>query len=403
MNTRREKIEILKYFEYIIDELRAILKDEGVLLFFIFLPIGYPLIYSWIYNNEVARDVPVAVVDDSHSALSREFIRKYDAMPDVSVALQCKDMDEAKSAIGHGDVYGIIHFPQDFAQKIGRMEQGHVSVYCDMSYMLAYKAIFQSATAVSGVMGAEIQRQALQKYTTRDEEISVRPVEFDEVPIFNTTGGYGNFIIPAVLVLIIQQAMLLGVGMLAGTRREDEKSYFRKPMSGIVIQRRAIVLRTLGNATAYILLFAVMLAWITLVVPHIFGFVSMVHAWDLFLFLLPYLVACSFFAITASEMVRYRENVILVVVFTSLPMLFISGISWPQSSISGFWQGVSCIFPSTFAIRGFVRMNSMGALLSDCVTEYVALWILAIVYLAFSLIIAIRRERRLMREVKIED
>ena len=393
MNTNHKRE--LKYFDYIVEELRAIVKDEGVLLFFIFLPLAYPLIYSWVYNNEVVREVPVAIVDKSSSALSREFARRFDASPDVCVALHCKDMEEAKSAIGHGDVYGILYFPQDFAQNIGRMKQSHVSVYCDMSYMLTYKAIYQTATAVSSLMGSEIQRIALQKYTSRDEEISLHPLEFSEVPIFNTTGGYGNFIIPGVLVLIIQQAMLLGVGMLAGTRREDEKLYFRKPSLGNPIQRKEIVQRTLGNATAYILLFAVMLAWITLIVPRIFGFVSMVHAWDLFLFLLPYLVACAFFAITASEMVRYRENVMLVVVFTSLPMLFISGISWPQSNISGFWQGVSYIFPSTFAIRGFVRMSSMGALLSDCVSEYIALWLLAIVYLACSLVIAIRRERTL--------
>lgn len=392
----------MKYFDYIVEELRAVMKDEGVLLFFIFLPLAYPLIYSWVYNNEVVREVPVAIVDNSHSALSREFTRRFDASPDVCVALHCKDMDEAKSAIGHGKVYGILYFPQDFAQNVGRMEQSHVSVYCDMSYMMTYKAIYQTATAVSGVLGSEIQRENLQKYTSRDEEISLRPLEFSEVPIFNTTGGYGNFIIPGVLVLIIQQAMLLGVGMLAGTRREDEKFYFRKPSSGISIQRKEIVQRTLGNATAYILLFSVMLAWITLIVPRIFGFVSMVHAWDLFLFLLPYLVACAFFAIVASEMVRYRENVMLVVVFTSLPMLFISGISWPQSNISGFWQGVSCIFPSTFAIRGFVRMNSMGALLSDCVSEYIALWLLAIAYLACSLIIAIRREERLMKKITVK-
>ena len=393
MNTNHKRE--LKYFDYIVEELRAIVKDEGVLLFFIFLPLAYPLIYSWVYNNEVVREVPVAIVDKSSSALSREFARRFDASPDVCVALHCKDMEEAKSAIGHGDVYGILYFPQDFAQNIGRMKQSHVSVYCDMSYMLTYKAIYQTATAVSSLMGSEIQRIALQKYTSRDEEISLHPLEFSEVPIFNTTGGYGNFIIPGVLVLIIQQAMLLGVGMLAGTRREDEKLYFRKPSLGNPIQRKEIVQRTLGNATAYILLFALMLAWITLIVPRIFGFVSMVHAWDLFLFLLPYLVACAFFAITASEMVRYRENVMLVVVFTSLPMLFISGISWPQSNISGFWQGVSYIFPSTFAIRGFVRMSSMGALLSDCVSEYIALWLLALVYLACSLVIAIRRERTL--------
>ena len=358
----------MKYFEEIISEFKTIAKDEGVMLFFIFLPLVYPLLYSWIYNNEVARDVPIVVVDDSHSVSSREFIRRMDATPEVSVALHCGNMTEAKRAVGHGDAYGILYFPKDFDKKLGLMEQAHLGVYCDMSYMLAYKAILVAATNISLRLGAELHNSA-------------PAVEFRDVPIFNTTGGYGNFIIPGVLILIIQQAMLLGVGMLAGTRREKNSN-------------PNLNLSTLfGRATTYFLLFAVMLAWITLIVPRIFGFVSLVHAYDLAMLMLPYLLACVFFAIAAGNMVRYRENVMLIVVFTSVPILFLSGVSWPQSSIPAFLQGVSWIFPSTFAIRGFVRMSSMGALLGDCLPEYIALWIQAIVYIMINITLTLNKKR----------
>ncbi|MBR4572577.1 MAG: ABC transporter permease [Prevotella sp.] len=361
-------ISALKYFEEIISEFKTIAKDEGVMLFFFFLPLVYPLLYSWIYNNEVARDVPIVVVDDSHSVSSREFIRRMDATPEVSVALHCGNMTEAKRAVGHGDAYGILYFPKDFDKLLGRMEQAHLGVYCDMSYMLTYKAILVAATNISLRLGAELHNSA-------------PAVEFRDVPIFNTTGGYGNFIIPGVLILIIQQAMLLGVGMLAGTRREKYPNL-------------NFNLSTLfGRATTYFLLFAVMLAWITLIVPRIFGFVSLVHAYDLAMLMLPYLLACVFFAIAAGNMVRYRENVMLIVVFTSVPILFLSGVSWPQSSIPAFLQGVSWIFPSTFAIRGFVRMSSMGALLGDCLPEYIALWIQAIVYIMINITLTLNKKR----------
>ncbi len=127
--------------------------------------------------------------------------------------------------------------------------------------------------------------------------------------------------------------------------------------------------------------------------PRIFGFVSLVHAFDLTMLLLPYLLACVFFAIAAGNMVRYRENVMLIVVFTSVPILFLSGVSWPQSSIPAFLQGVSWIFPSTFGIRGFVRMSSMGALLGDCLPEYIALWIQAIVYIMINITLTINKKR----------
>jgi ABC-2 type transport system permease protein len=88
-----------------------------------------------------------------------------------------------------------------------------------------------------------------------------------------------------------------------------------------------------------------------------------------------------------SCLVRYRENVILLVVFTSLPFLFLSGISWPQSSIPGMWQGIAALIPSTFGVRGFVRMNSMGATLADIKTEYQALWIQVVVYFFMTCIV----------------
>jgi ABC-2 type transport system permease protein len=88
-----------------------------------------------------------------------------------------------------------------------------------------------------------------------------------------------------------------------------------------------------------------------------------------------------------SCLVRYRENVMLLVVFTSVPLLFLSGISWPQSAMPGAWQGVAMLFPSTFGVRGFVRMNTMGATLNDIQPEYIALWIQAFVYFVGTCII----------------
>jgi len=238
-----------------------------------------------------------------------------------------------------------------------------------------------------------VQKQLLGNHTKREDEIATRPLDFDEVPIFNTTAGYGNFILPGVLVLIIQQAMLLGVGMIAGTRREERLANpYPTSLHGWhswLTATQALA----GQSTAYLLIFSVMLAWVSLAVPHIFGFVSMVHAWDLLLFFTPYLLACVFFATTFSALVRYRESVMLVVVFMSVPLLFMSGVSWPQSNIPGVWQGVSCLFPSTFCIRGFVRMSSMGALLGDVQTEYHSMWLQVAVYGVFALIITKLRTR----------
>jgi ABC-2 type transport system permease protein len=361
-------------------ETLAIFKDSGAMLFCFVLPLAYPVLYSWIYNNEVVHDVPVVVVDDSHSALSREFIQKVDASPDVSVAYYAGSIHEAQSYIGHGEAYGIFYFPSNFATAVGRHEQAHVSVYCDMSYMLTYKAIYMTAQNVSMAIGTEIKIAKSGTYTDREAEIISQPLDFEDVPIFNTTGGYGNFILPGVLVLIIQQALLLSVGLLSGTQREK---HF--PMVKHVIDAY------FGKGFAFILIFAIMLAYCTLVVPRMFGFVMMVHFLDWLVFMTPYLIACIGFALVGSELIPFREAVMLTAVCTSVPFLFLSGISWPQSGIPGFWQGIGNCLPSTFAIRGFVRMSSMGARIGDVLPEFRALSILAIVYSLAALGIMYRR------------
>ncbi len=358
-------------------EMRSTVTDEGVLIFCILVPLLYPLLYSWIYNNEVVRDVPVAVVDQSHTASSREFIRHFDASPDTRVAYYCTSLRQAEDLTAKQQVNGTLFFPEDYDVLLHRGEQAHVSVYTDMSLMLTYKAIYQSAQAVASKLSSRIQVAQSGSFTARDEETSTLPLAFDEVPIFNTTGGYGNAILPGVLMLILQQTLLLGIGLSAGTARENNRYQDLVPVSKHYTGIFRIVL---GKSLCYFMIYAVMGAYLALVVPRLFHFASLVSATTLLGLMLPYTLACIFFGMMLSCLVRYRENVMLLVVFTSVPFLFMTGISWPQSNIPGFWQGVACLIPSTFGVRGFLRISSMGATLNDIEVEYQALWIQVLVY-----------------------
>ena len=365
-------------------EMKNTIKDEGVLIFFILVPLLYPLLYSWIYNNEVVRDVPVVIVDQSHTATSRQFIRMFDASPDVKAAYYCNSLSEAQALVAQQEANGIMLFPEDFERTLNRGEQAHVSIYCDMSIMLAYKAIYLTAIHVSLDMGKERQKEGIGTVTVRDEELRTQPMEIAEEPIFNVTGGYGNAVLPGVLILILQQTLLLGIGLSAGTARENNRYQDLVPISK---HHNGILKIVLGKSLCYFMVYCVVTAYITLAVPRFFNFTMLAHPIDLIRLLVPYLLSVIFFGMTVSCVVRYRENVMLLVVFTSIPFLFLTGVSWPQSNIPGAWEGLSWLIPSTFGVRGFLRLSSMGGTFADIRTEVFALWIQTTIYFSITCLV----------------
>lgn len=384
------------------DELRQIVKDEGVLMFFFLVPLGYPLLYSWIYNNEVVHEVPVVVIDDSHSSMSRQLIRECDATPDVKIVAYANDMQEAKQLVGQQVARAIYWVPADFQTKLNRMEQTALAVYCDMSTMLTYKAAYMTAVSVTQAMNSEIQVKLTGNYTEHEDEVLTKPLDYDAQPIFNPSGGYGSFILPAVLMLILQQTLALGIGLSAGTSRETNRFQDLVPIQKHYHGTLRIVL---GKALCYLMIYAVMGAYLTVIVPCMFHFPCLAHGWELLALMIPFILACIFFGITVSCLVRYRENVMLLVVFASVPLLFLSGVSWPQSNIPGVWQGVSWLFPSTFGIRAYVRMNSMGATLGDVMLEYRMLWLQVLAYFVLACMVyrhQINQSRRHLVEHLLE-
>ena len=358
-------------------EFRTTFRDQGVLIFFVLVPLVYPLIYSFIYTNETIREVPTVVVDNSRSSLSREYLRKVDASPETSIVAHCADMEEAKLMLKDRKAYGIIYIPAHFSDDIARGKQTQVSIFCDMSGLLYYKALLTANTNVSLAMNADIKMKRAGNTTARQDEITAYPIEYEDVAIFNPTNGFAAFLIPAVLILIIQQTLLLGIGLSAGTAREQNRFKDLVPINRHYNGTLRIVM---GKGLSYFMVYSLVAVYISVSYTHLLSLNQIAIPGVLTLFALPYLAACIFFAMTASIAIRNRETCMLLFVFTSVPLLFLSGISWPGAAMPEFWRYFSYIFPSTFGINGYVRINSMGATLNEVSFEYQALWIQTGIY-----------------------
>ncbi|MBQ8278188.1 MAG: ABC transporter permease, partial [Bacteroidaceae bacterium] len=358
-------------------ELRNIFRDEGVLVFFFLVPLAYPLLYAFIYTNEVVREVPVVVVDDCATPQSREYLRHIDATADVAVVARCRDMESARREIAARNAYGIVYMPRDFSRRLARGEQTEVSIFIDMSGMLYYKAVLTANTNVSLAMNARIKVKRAGNTTEAQDRVTEHPIAYEEISLYNPQNGFAAFLIPAVLILIIQQTLLLGVGISAGTAREHNRFRELLPVNRHYTGLLRIVL---GKSWAYLLVYLPLSVYVLGVVPRLFSLNQIGNPWDMALFVVPYLLACIFFAMTVSVLVRQRETCIMLIVFSSVPLLFLSGVSWPGSAIAPFWKVVSGFFPSTFGINGYLKLDCMGAEPAAVRKEWIALWGQAVFY-----------------------
>lgn len=232
----------------------------------------------------MVREVPAVVVDDSHSSLSREYLRKVDATPDIQIVAYCADMEEAKQMLKNRLAYGIIYIPSDFSDNIAKGKQTQVSIYCDMSGLLYYKSMLIANTAVSLDMNKDIKIARSGNTTERQDEITGYPIEYEEISIFNPTAGFAAFLIPAVLVLIIQQTLLLGIGLAAGTARENNRFKDLVPINRHYNGTLRIVL---GKGLSYFLVYVLVSFYVLHIVPRLFSLNQIGQPGSLVLFVAP--------------------------------------------------------------------------------------------------------------------
>ena len=361
-------------------ELKRIFRDPGVMVIFILATLAYPFLYKAIYWREQITDIPVAVVDLSRSQESREFLHRWNAAPDIKLAYTCASMGEAEQLLRDQKVHGIIYFPHDYAAQLADpLGQAHISLYCDMSSFLYMKGIYLSCNQVMLESMRNIQIDRYEQMGM-DKEFAwalVQDAPYSETALFTPTGGYGSFLIPAVLVLILHQTLLFGICMLGGTAREENKQLFRIPGR----RRGWSALRiVLGRAAAYFVIYYALAAILMIALPRLFNLPHIGAVGDLLRFIVPYLLATIFFSMCVSVFIRNRESGLVLLISSSLIFLFMAGISWPKEMIPEAWRYLSYAIPYTAGANGFIHISSMGASLWTTRMEYDTLWILTGVY-----------------------
>ena len=375
-------------------EWKSIKSDKAVASTFLSVAFIILIVYTYIYSNQVVTEVPVAVVNQDATKMSRDYIAMLDATEGTQTITTFTDLQEAKTAYYFRKVQGILIIPKNFEKDIRSGKQTAITTYSDAANMVFYKRILGDVTTINGYFsaGINIKKQMAKGVSFNKAQQNYTPIQAISTSLFNTTSGYATYMIPVLTALIIQLVLLMGIGILSGSRRETVTTHTNFPR---LLHKGGTIPVLLAKACLYTLIFIVIIPIQVGVVYAIFGIPVRSSLVSIYVFMIPYVFSVVFLGITISSLFKRREDSIVFLVLLSIPSLMLSGLSFPMEGVSTFYQFISKLIPSTPGINGFVRLTQMEASFLEILNEWNHLWILTAIYFvcaAISLKIRAKKE-----------
>ncbi|WP_225086699.1 ABC transporter permease [Pectobacterium colocasium] len=358
-------------------ELRSLLRDPTILLTLFGGILLYSFLYPRPYLAQTPRELPVVLVDEDGTQLSRRLAFMANATPEVRLVAQRNTLDEAKALLLHGEAKGILYIPRHFYRDIMQGKSVTVSYSADASYFLIYGAIAQSLATVGGTVGAQVK---VARLLAQGEGIPAassqwQATSLNAVPVFNPTMGYVDYVVPGVFMLILHQILLMGCGLLGAGQnqrtRSGEVRYWQ-----YATPWRLLLARTLVVGSAYLLSLLYMLGFCL----DAYGIAREASMSQLLLFALPFLLSTLWLGVVLGAAFTRKDLPSQAVLLSSIPIVFLSGFIWPVEMIPAPLNLLAQWVPAVFTIQGILRLNQMGADFAQIGAFWWHLWLLAALY-----------------------
>jgi ABC-2 type transport system permease protein len=361
-------------------EWRRVLGTRSAFSLLFLAPLVYGIYYPQPYLNQILRKLPIAVVDNDQSDLSRQIVETLDASGALSVAVRTRTLAEARTAINRGQAFAAVEIPPSTERDVLKGITTHIPIYADATYLFIFRSTASGVVTAVGALTSDLVSRGARSdgSLVKAKLASLSPADVLLQPIFNPVGGYASYVVPAAFVLILQQTLLIGAAMLTGTALAKGGGAF----TGV-----------LGRGIAHLTIYLPALALYLIVLPRIYGFSTLGHLPQLFALAAVFLLATSFMGQAVGAWFTRPENATILLLATSLPQFFMAGFAWPREAIPDAAIAFGRIFPADSAIDGLVRINQLGASIWEVAHDWFGLWCLALAYFALAVISAFAVKR----------
>ena len=357
-------------------EWQRVLRTRGAFILVVLAPLIYGVYYPQPYLNQILRKIPIVVVDNDLSELSRNIVQTLDASGAVKVAARADTLADARALLDRGDAFAVVGIPPQTEHDVLKGTTVHLPVYADATYFFLFRTLSSGIVVAINTLSAELAAGGARTdgSLVKAALAASSPADILLQPIFNPVGGYASYVVPAAFVLILQQTLLIGASLLTIIALAEGAS------GGFA--------SVLGRGIAHLTIYLPALALYFIVLPRFYGFSTLGQPLQLFALASVFVLATSFMGQAAGAWFTRPETPTLVFLATSLPQFFLAGFSWPREAIPRPVLAGGYVFPADFAIDGIVRIDQLGASLSEVAHDWRGLWLLAIVYFLLAVMSA---------------
>jgi ABC-2 type transport system permease protein len=358
----------------------------------VLMPIVLFGLLAAIYMHKVATALPIAIVDNDHSEISRLIVRAAESTRSLEIVQYCQSVGEMREKLLEGRIQGAICIPEGAEATLKKGEPAHITVYRNGSNLIVSNSIYKDGLTVVRTVSAGILMKKLRSRGLSEQQAMTlaNPIRLESQILFNPGYNYLNYLIPGLLPMLLQMLIMLAAVLVISSELHDGTFGQLADIAG-----RSVVRLLVGKSLPYLLIFlAGGMAIIGIVFP-VFGIPfngSVLAATVLFgLFVL----ACFSFGLAISCCVPELLLATEISLIVNTPAFLFSGYTFPLWAVPTVHYVFAQCLPFTHFLNGFISIYEVDAPIRYLLPYAGRLGIFVILGVAISFFMLRRRLGRL--------
>lgn len=329
-------------------EFKLFFQNRVLLVLFLGAPIMYGILVGSVYKKGNVTNLPVIVVDEDNTPLSRQLIDMLNENEVIYVATVLPDHFNSQKEALRKESPVVVSIPKNFAANINYNRPTEVTLFVNTSNTLTSNYAMMAANVSVATLKAGIQIKGLEKKGVPSYLASQQyePFKTNIIRQNFRSGNYLYFMLPGVLLTVLQQVLMLGLALSFAS--EFEKGTFRELIdkSSNVFQLILVKITPYLLMSVFIYLLYYVYALVYRMPLHIEGFAF----WGSSIL---FLLAVCFLGILVSILIPNQLQATEILMVIATPSFILSGFTWPLSQMPSWVVSIANCIPLTHYLQIF--------------------------------------------------